>query len=483
MKYGEYNFGEHAYIDYESSQSDYYEIGFHEFSHFTISTSTFIGNLIIQLKKIADQRDRRLLGAVVELRNASVITQEMTALYVQYITHREAIADKKAFPQYRKDFLNSDYYKRYCLKGFDTLIANSRMKLDGKLFLVPLARVAMNVDLTKNEKINWLEPNTIRQALLSNQLFLHPDYRYRKLFETAIKHIDDAQEPDLDGIVAESGVHFRESTYSELRSMATRLCQQLANQCGLDEHDLLENVIPMRPEESIKGMSVSDAYESLVPMPLNRSVTLPPEGVQLLNNSARAVTVVLHDKHIETLGIGENDKKIDFLIFHHSDFGWHYIVYLERKMTVDFLLQFPGAIIAYTEDCDVFRSEIPLLQNRRIFFQFSGGWSTFSTFTHTRNANFLRLFEAYSDIYCVFATNQQDVFFTLQHETMMGSQILKDVQEGKFSLVECESYFEADHIFNLTDTDYKNYIEVMDAALLIDRSRPDHQVPPYVFLL
>lgn len=119
MIQGEYDYGDHVFIDskYTYDQSD---VIFHELTHHAVTQGSLYGVLEIVLKRISIWHVPELTSVISELSNASLTAQEMTAIYAQCLYYKRQ--GSEALAAYEKYLHQSDYYRKYCISGFDEIV-------------------------------------------------------------------------------------------------------------------------------------------------------------------------------------------------------------------------------------------------------------------------------------------------------------------------------------------------------------------------
>lgn len=484
MILGSFNFEDMVYIDSKEgiTRPDVYA---HELTHYTITQNSMVGILMLALKQVAEQRDFKLQHALKELHDASIVTQEMTAMYAQYMTYM-IIHGGVIDSEYEVIFKTSDYYKKYCLESFDVLINNPQEEDNGLYSLIQLAIVAMNVDYSEIRAIDWTDSQSLRKTILEAPLKYLPDYRYRKLVDTWAQQIRCCQQKDIEKIVAEAGIHYIEVDHDNVTTMISRLCYQLSKQCNLSYDDLFGGVVQINFEtESSKEFDTEEIAQRIIPKVLNRKVRFPNTKIDLLNNWVQTAFVALNDKHMENWGIKADDRVIDILLLHHSIAGWHYPVFTERKATAEYIVQFPGEVISFYEDFDRFRLEIPLPTEKRVFYLFDGQWQRFVKWVHSLDMKYVYIHQINQDVYCIFATNYgHDVCFTIQSALML-QYIFKSIDDGDFTYVNLPQKQNIDGIFYQTDSDWYRFEDVIASTLnitMIDNPNGSHIMGRRVFM-
>lgn len=464
MILGSFNFEDFVYIDSEEGikHPDVYA---HELTHYTISKNSMVGMLMLVIKQVAEQRDFRLRSVLKELHDASVVTQEMTAMYAQYMTHlmihKGALATK-----YEKAFKESDYYRKYCFADFNILLNNPQYEQDGMYSLIELAIVAMNIDYSELKEIDWADRQTLQKAILRNPINYYPDFRYRKLVKTWIRQIENRKQADIKEIVVEAGIPNRTADYKSVHAMVSRLCHQLSEQCGLTYNDLFGGVVKLNPESELaKTFDDREISQRIIPKVLNSKFRFPTAEIELMNNWAQTACVALHDRNMKNWGIGADDRMIDVIVLHHSVAGWHYPVFAERQTSVQYIARFPGEIISFGEDYDRFRVETGLPKEKRVFYLFEGQWERYVRWVLGLNMRCLYIHQINKDIYCIFVTDQgYDVCFTIQ-SAMNLQYVFQSVENGDFIYVNLPEEKNTDGIFYLTDSDWYRFEDVIGAML------------------
>lgn len=467
MILGSFNFEDFVYIDSEEGikHPDVYA---HELTHYTISQNSMVGMLMLVIKQVAEQRDFRLRSVLKELHDASVVTQEMTAMYAQYMTHL-MIHEGALAAEYEKSFKESDYYRKYCLADFNILVNNPQYEEDGLYSLIELAIVAMNIDYSELKEIDWVDRKTLQKAILRNPIKYYPDFRYRKLVKTWIHQMKNGEQVDIEEIAAEAGIPNHTADYKSVHAMVSRLCHQLSEQCGLQYNDLFGGVVKLNSESEIaKTFDDREITQRIIPKVLNSKYRFPPTEIELMNNWVQTACVALHDSNMKNWGIGVDDRVIDAMVLHHSVAGWHYPVFTERQASVQYIAQFPGEIISFYEDYDRFRLETGLPKEKRVFYLFEGQWRRFVRWVLSLNMRYLYIHQINQDVYCAFATNQgHDVCFTIQ-SAMNLQNIFQSVENGDFAYVNIPKGENTDGIFYLTNSDWYRFEDVIGAMLNIN---------------
>lgn len=462
MILGEFNFGDQVYID-STLGIRHFDVYVHEIIHYSITASSLCGILTAGLKLVMDQCDIHVGSILKELRNASIVTQEMTALYGQYF-FKKMMEESESLTEFEDTLHSSDYYKMYCLAGFDTLIHHPEYIVDGKLLLIHLARIALSFDLTSVDGIDWLNAKTIRNVLLEKPILYNPDYRYKQLINATLQLINDKETLSLDKIVEKAGIQYLQCDYANVYAMTERLCRQLSEQLQIEFSDLFGNVIKLRPEKDVSGKaSVEDIYQRFIPKSLNGNYRYPPEEIGPLNDLVQTAITILCDQQTAIRGVNT-----DVLCLHHSVAGWHYFVPITRNREIDYLNKFPGEIVTFSEDYEVFRNTIVLPPQRRVFYYFDGQWQLFSSFVRNKGTQYLHIHQVNQDMYCIFVTDQGlDVFFNLQTKYTL-SAIMNDITNGKFTYINVPAGQFVDHCFYLNDKDWCKYEDVIAAVLNIN---------------
>lgn len=467
MILGSFNFEDFVYIDSEEGikHPDVYA---HELTHYTISKNSMVGMLMLVIKQVAEQRDFRLRSVLKELHDASVITQEMTAMYAQYMTHL-MIHKGSLAAEYEKSFKESDYYRKYCLADFNILVNNPQHEEDGLYSLIELAIVAMNIDYSELKEIDWADSKTLQKAILKDPLNYYPDFRYQKLVKTWIRQIESGKQVDIEEVATEAGILNDKVDYKNVHAMISRLCHHLSKQCGLEYDDLFGGVVKLNSESEIaKTFDDREISQRIIPKVLNSKIQFPTAEIELMNNWAQTACVALHDRNMKNWGIGVDDRVIDVIVLHQSVAGWHYPVFTDRQASVKYITQFPGEIISFYEDYDRFRLETGLPIEKRVFYLFEGQWQHFVKWVHGLNMRYLCVQQINEDIYCVFATDQgHDVCFTIQ-SAMNLKYIFQSVENGDFVYANIPKGQNTDGIFWLTNTDWYRFEDVISAMLNIN---------------
>lgn len=297
MIQGEYDYGDHVFIDskYTYDQSD---VIFHELTHHAVTQGSLYGVLEIVLKRISIWHVPELTSVISELSNASLTAQEMTAIYAQCLYYKRQGGETLA--AYEKYLHQSDYYRKYCISGFDEIVHYSRDDIDGTALLTAIAVMALNVDLTLAE-IDWKDSLQVRKLILENPSQYYVNYRYSGLVKAALKLIRREEEITRDKLLQESSMICRERSYENLSEMLQRLSRQLSacfdiSQSELD--DWFDKIIAQ--EDNFEGKpDLRDIEQRVIPKLLNDPYVYPPIDARNLLPQMNTVIVTLYDKSFE----------------------------------------------------------------------------------------------------------------------------------------------------------------------------------------
>ena len=470
MIQGEYDYGDHVFIDskYTYDQSD---VIFHELTHHAVTQGSLYGVLEIILKRISIWHVPELSSVISELSNASLTAQEMTAIYAQCLYYKRQGGE--ALAAYEKYLHQSDYYKKYCISGFDEIVHYSQDDIDGTTLLTVIAVMSLNIDLTL-AKIDWKDFLQVRKLILDNPSQYYVDYRYSSLVKVALKLLRMGEEITREKLLQESGIICREKNYKNLSEMLHRLSRQLSacfdiSQSELD--DWFEEIIAQEDNFEVKP-DLRDIEQRVIPKLLNNPYVYPPVDAKNLLPQMNTVIVTLHDKSFEKQGIGTEGEEKDILTFHHAVAGWRFPVIFSRDETIHFLSEFQGEIVAFTEDYDKLKQNIPLSSGKRVFYFYEGKWDDFVGQIRSLSVPYIHLHEVNPLINCVFVINENhEVFFTLQFRTIT-KYIIEDLREGKMIYANMEGdNTEIKDCFYLEETDWCRYENVI--AAMINRNFRD----------
>lgn len=470
MIQGKYNFGDHVYIDskYTCDQED---VIYHELSHHAITQGSLYGVLEIALKQIGIWYEPDIHNSLTELANASITTQEMTAIYAQCLYYK--LHGEKELETFEQQLHKSEYYKKYCIYGFDEIVHYKQYDLDGVSLLTAIAIMALSIDFTLAEP-NWRDSGRIRKIILDNQLQYHVDYRYRRLVKTVLQMIREGEYLTEEKILRVSGVICIKRNYDNLTAMLQRLTRQLSAQYNINCNELQDKINKiLAPKEELSGSpDIQEIEQRVLPALLNDEYVLPPAGAENYHALMNSVTVMLHDKSFTNQGFGTESNKVDCLIFHHAAVGWRYPAMFERSETIRFLSEFQGEIIVFTEDYDEFKQNFTLAPNKRVFYRYDGMWKNFVEQIRSQKTPYIHLHEINSLINCVFVINDNnEVFFTLQQKSIT-PYIIEDIRKGKLVYVNIlGDSKDIKDCFYLTETDWCRYENVI--ASVINRNLMD----------
>lgn len=464
MIQGKYDFGDHVFIDskYTYSQED---VIYHEVAHHSITQGSLYGILEIALKQVGIWHHPDVKLVLAELSNASLTTQEMTATYAQCLYYK--LMGEKELAEFEHHLHKGDYYKKYCISGFDEIVHYEQYDLNGTSLLTAIAIMALNIDITTAAP-NWRDPEQLRNLILGNQLQYHVDHRYRQLIKALLQLIRQNEYLTEEKILRLSGITCLERTYENITNMLYRLARQLSGQYGINHDKLLErfkNLLAPK-EELSERPSPSEIEQRILPKLLNNEYIYPPTDDSNLNPMMSSVTVVLHDESLTNIGVGTESDKIDCLIFHHAAAGWRYPVTYDREETKKFLYEFQGEIIVFTEDYDDFKQNIPLPAGKRVFYRYDGKWSDFVTQIRSRNTLYIHMHRATPLVNCIFVINEDnEVFFTLQIKDIT-PYIIEDIRNGKMIYANLSGDDQnIRDCFYLTETDWCRYENVIVSAI------------------
>ncbi len=470
MIQGKYDFGDHVFIDskYTYNQED---VKYHELAHHAITQGSLYGVLEIALKQISIWYVPDMQDILVELSNASLTTQEMTAIYAQCIYYK--LHGEKELETFEYHLHKGDYYRKYCIPGFDEIVHYKQFDLNGTSLLTAIAIMALNIDITLIEP-NWRDALQIRKIILCNQLQNHVDYRYRRLIKAVLQLIKQGEYLTEEKILQVSGITCLKRSYDNLTDMLHRLVKQISVQYNINYDELqskINNIMESKNEFSEKP-DIHEIEQRVLPALLNNQYVFPPSDATDFNSLMNSVTVALHDKSFINQGIGTESTKIDCLVFHHATAGWRYPVTFERNETIHFLSEFQGEIIVFTEDYDEFKQNISLPPDKRIFYRYDGMWKDFVGQIRSHKTPYIHLHEINSLINCVFIINEHnEVFFTLQLKDIT-PYIIEDIRKG--NMVYANILGDSKNIhdcFYLTETDWCRYENVI--ASVINRNFMD----------
>ena len=470
MIQGKYDFGDHVFIDskYNYGEKD---VKYHELAHHAITQGSLYGVLEIALKQIMIWYEPCIQNLLAELLNASLTTQEMTAIYAQCLYYR--LHGEKELETFEHHLHEGDYYRKYCIAGFDEIVHYKQYDLDGTSLLTAVAIMALNIDITLIEP-DWRDALQIRKSIMSNQLQYHVDYRYRRLVRTVLELVRRGEYLTEEKILQRSGITCLKRNYDNLAGMLHRLTEQISIQYSINCEELQDRIISVMEskDELLKRPDIHEIEQRVIPALLNNQFVFPPFETADYHSMMNSVTVTLHDKSFINQGIGTESEKIDCLIFHHATAGWRYPVMFGRDETIRFLSKFQGEIIVFTEDYDEFKQYIPLPSNKRVFYRYDGMWKDFVGQIRSQKTPYVHLHDVNPMINCVFVINEDnEVFFTLQLKEIT-SYIIDDIKKGK--LIYANIVGDNKNIkdcFYLTETDWCRYENVI--ASVINRSLMD----------
>lgn len=457
---GKYDFGDHVFIDskYICDQKD---VEYHELTHHAITQGSLYGVLEIILKKICIWYEPNIQYVLIEFLNASLTTQEMTAIYAQCLYYK--LLGEEELKKFEYHLHEGDYYKKYCIAGFDEIVHYKQYDIEGTALLTAIAIIALNIDITLAEP-DWTNPLQIRKIILENRAQYHVDYRYRQLIKAILQLIRRGEIITEQRILEISGITYLKRNYDNLVDMLHRLSEQLSVKYSLDAKELQYKIDEiMASEDEILGKpSIQEIEQRVIPTLLNNQYVLPPADKRNFNSLMNSVTVTLHDKSFINQGVGTETEKIDCLIFHHATRGWRYPVMFERTETCRFLSEFQGEIIVFTEDYDEFKRDVLIPTGKRVFYRYDGRWHNFVTQIRSSKIPYIHLHEVNSLINCVFVINEcNEVFFTLQTKSIT-HYIVEEIRKGKFVYVNIlEDNKTIKDCFYFADTDWCRFENVI----------------------
>lgn len=461
MIQGKYDYGDLVYIDskYTHSEGD---VIYHELTHHAITQGSLYGVLEIVLKHISVWYGENISQSLAELSNASLTTQEMTAIYAQGIYYK--LSGEGKLQTFERRLHESDYYKKYCISGFDEILHYKQNDRDVNSLLTVIAVMALSIDFTLAEP-NWKNPLQIRNLIINNQMQYHVDYRYRCLVKSALQLIKQGESLTEKKILQVSGITCLERSYDNVTAMLQRLTKQLSAQYGIDVIELqnkINDVLVSKEQFSAKP----NFGQKVLPALLNYEFTFPPSSIKVCDSQMHTVTIALHNESFIAHGIGSESDKVDCLIFHNVVIGWRYPVLYKRTKTISFLSEFNREIIVNLEEYDEFKRDIPISPGRRIFYRYDGKWGDFVSKIRSKSTPFVHLHEATPLVYCVFVINEdKEVFFTLQLKNVI-TYILEDISKGKMIYANMpENNQKIKDCFYLTETDWCRYDDVVATAI------------------
>lgn len=471
MILGKYNFGDNVLIDTQNGASAF-DVYLHEITHYSITQGSICGNLMIALSSISELREPKLKHLLFELHQSSIVTQEMTAIYVQEIYERMIKHDLDT-DNSKYCMISSDYHKKYCLDGYDTIISYPQYIINNKFLLVELATISLNFDITENEDISYTDPLSFRRIIMNNPSKYNADYRYKKLLEATVQLINEKEELCIDRIIALADIEYRNKDYQIVKDTIFRLCNHMCKVFSLDFDDLINNVIKLRNEtdvlrDSLQGEDIEKFKQHFIPRALNYSLKFPPKGtVPLLNNYVHTVMILLKDEQISNIGILDKD----ILILHHSFAKWHYAVPTKREDSIKYINQFPGEIICFLEDYQEFSMLFPISSNRRVFYCFEGQLESFFEYIERKNIKNIHAHQVNDNVYCIFATqNGFEIFFTFQTK-LMWNHIVTSINSKRFIYINLPEGQRVDNCFYLNDNDWCKYEDVISSIVDADPDR------------
>lgn len=226
-------------------------------------------------------------------------------------------------------------------------------------------------------------------------------------------------------------------------------------------------------EDNFEGKpDLRDIEQRVIPKLLSDPYVYPPVDAKNLLQQMNTVIVTLYDKSFEKQGIGTEGEEKDILVFHHAAAVWRFPVVFNRDETIRFLSEFQGEIVAFTEDYDRLKHNIPLPEGKRVFYFYEGKWDDFAGQIRSQSVPYIHFHEVNPLINCIFAINEnQEVFFTLQFK-IITKYIIEDLREGKMIYANMEGdNTEIKDCFYLEDTDWCRYENVI--AAMINRNFMD----------
>lgn len=477
MILGKYTFGDSVLVDTQNGASEF-DVYLHEITHYSITQGSICGNIMIALNAISELREPKLKPLLFELHQSSIVTQEMTAMYVQSIYERMTKSDSET-DKVEPCLSSSEYYKKYCLDGYDTLISYPEYMINNQLLLIELATISLNFDITANEDICYADPLSFRRIIMNNPSKYNADFRYKKLVDATVQLINHNDTLSIDNIIALAGIEYANNNYQVVKDSVFRLCERVCEAFSLDFDDLINNVIKLRSEEDVLsdtlgGVNIEKIKQCFVPRALNFSVKFPPEGTMpLLNNYVHTVMVLLHDKQISNAGMSSKD----ILVMHHSFIKWHYAVSIKRDDAIKYVNQFPGEIICFLEDYQEFSAQFPIPQSRRVFYCFEGQLESFFEHIEEKSIKNIYAHQVNDDVYCIFATQKgREVFFTLQTK-FVWKHIIDSINADRFTYVNLPDGQNIDDCFYLNDNDWCKYEDVLSSIVDAD---PDNSTEGFL---
>ena len=209
----------------------------------------------------------------------------------------------------------------------------------------------------------------------------------------------------------------RERNYENLSEMLHRLSRQLSACFDISQSELdgwFDKIIAQ--EDNFEGKpDLRDIEQRVIPKLLNDPYVYPPVDAKNLLQQMNTVIVTLYDKSFEKQGVGTESEEKDILVFHHAAAGWRFPVVFNRDETIRFLSEFQGEIVAFTEDYDRLKHNIPLPAGKRVFYFYEGKWDDFVGQIRSLSVPYIHFHEVNPLINCVFVINENhEVCFTLQ---------------------------------------------------------------------
>lgn len=460
MILGKYDFGEDVYVDGNHSDDRGATI-VHEITHLVLTQGSVYGVIMGAFRALSDTCVPKLSGTLRELMNASITTQEMTALYSQCFTYKQK--GEEALDAYLAQLKSWDYYRKYCISGFDALVKSPQYLMDGTFLLQSIAIAAMNISLAEFDGVNWLEPAQVRAQLMQYPKRCNPDSRYRALVRVLLDSLSPNREVSLQEVTRHADIDACEMSSTVVSTLLDHLAAQL-EQSGIANAAGLIGGLNIKMQAAQDNLSIETIIQKIIPGNLNLG---SPSDVRLhvldCDYQSSTVTLMLNDGSPCTRALSQNGTASDLLILYQAATGKYSLLILSRENVQVFLQHYKGEIILFGEDYDNFHRFFPSLANRRVFFRFDGQYPHFIAQIRTDSSiPHVHFHQVTNDTYCIFIVNKRgEVFFTLQLNDIL-QYVLRDINNKKFIYTNVpDDSDNTDPYFYLSSTDWCRYEDVI----------------------
>ena len=407
-RFGKYPFNS-IFIDANSNDID--EISFHELVHFSLTQSTSLGALMFVMHE-SDRYSVDFGDVPRVLMNSCILCHETSALASGFRLRRH-YQNGGGFESYLSKVRETDNYRRYAIDGFDDYVRNDETADIDRWDIFQIARIAMMVDISSADGINYFDSDSITSLLMQNPTKYWADFRFKLLFREYMLSINQGYNCEVKEIADKLGLELRNYTANDMKSMIDRLCESImANDTKYS--NLCSRIRDIKIYELEDSELIYKAKQLIVPQNLNLKLTDREVriGISKSDMSNSVATVIFVNDENGLLPVMN-----DLIYFYDKKLKKHYARCVQRNDTIRFIDQFDYVIIVYYEDYEYAHGVIS--KSKRIFYRYDGPISDLIEFIKSMEGvgNPSVHYRIYDNNVCLILFRKGGVyFFTLQYK-------------------------------------------------------------------